>query len=511
MNTPLRRVGLAMLAMIILLLANATYIQIVKADDYRSDSRNNRVLYEEYARQRGRIQIESQYGGQIIANVSGTNDRLRYRRQYPNPLVYAPVTGFYSVRYGATGLERAEDSILNGSDDRLFVRRLSDLITGRDPRGGNIVVTINPQAQQAAYDALTAKDFNGAVVALRPQTGEILAMVSTPSFDPNTLAAHDAEDQEKAYNQIRDANAPRKPLLNRAISENYFPGSTFKLVVAAAALEDGKDKDTQLTGANGINVINGQPCQAGTNESTCLSNFANKTCGNSGGANVSMETALQFSCNTAFAQLAHDLGEDKIREQARRFGIGEADLTIPMPVVQSCIGPRTGGNCLNVVDGPALYQTGIGQRDVRLTAMQNAEIVATIANGGERMRPQLINQVLAPDLDTISSLETDRLDRAMSERNAATLRDMMKLSEEHTVGGTPNNNPVIASKTGTAETGADPKNTPPFAWYVAFAPADQPKIAVAVVVESKDEAATGGRLSASIGRATIRAALAGGI
>src|SRR5262249_8358784 len=152
-----------------------------------------------------------------------------------------------------------------------------------------------------------------------------------------------------------------------------------------------------------------------------------------------------------------------------------------------------------------------GQRDVRLTAMQNAEVVATIANGGVRMKPQLIKQVLAPDLDEISNFEAVRIDRAMTERNASTLRDLMKLSEEHHFGGSPNDNPAIASKPGPAETGFDPKNTPPYAWYVAFAPADQPKIAVAVVVESKDEAATGGKLSASIGRATIRAALAGGI
>lgn len=497
MNTPLRRVGLAMLAMIVLLLANATYIQIVKADDYRTDARNRRVLLDEYARQRGRIQ--SQFNGEILASVTPTNDRLRYLRQYPNGLLYAPVTGFYSVRYGATGLERTEDAILNGSDDRLFVRRLSDLITGRDPRGGNVVVTVNPPAQQAAYDALTASDFNGSVVALRPQTGEILAMVSTPSFDPNALAAHDAEAQEKAYNQFRDENNPRKPMLNRAISENYFPGSTFKLVVAAAALEDGKDKDTQLPAAPSINI----------NASTDLSNFNNRRCGS--GETASMETAIELSCNTAFAQLANDLGEDKLRDQAAKFGIGEADLTVPMPVVQSCIGPRRDGNCMNIVDGPALFQSGIGQRDVRLTPMQNAEIVATIANGGVRMRPQLIKQVQAPDLDEISDFEADSMGRAMSESNAATLRDMMIKSEAHTGGDGKVSGLTVASKTGTAETGNDPKNTPPYAWYVAFAPADNPKIAVAVVVESRDVAATGGKVSAAIGRATINAALAGGI
>ncbi|HET9144345.1 penicillin-binding protein 2 [Actinophytocola sp.] len=497
MNTPLRRVGLAMLAMIVLLLANATYIQIVKADDYRADARNRRVLFDEYARQRGRIQ--SQFNGEILASVTPTNDRLRYLRQYPAGPLYAPVTGFYSVRYGATGLERTEDSILNGSDDRLFVRRLSDLITGRDPRGGNIVVTINPQAQKAAFDGLSARDFNGAVVALRPQTGEILAMVSTPSFDPNQLAAHDAAAQEQAYNQVRDEKNNRKPLLNRAVSESYFPGSTFKLVVAAAALEDGKDKNTQLPAASSIKI----------NANTDLSNYNNRPCGS--GQTASMETALQLSCNTAFAQLAHDLGEDKLRRQAQLFGIGDADLTVPMPVAQSCVGPRRDGNCLNIVDGPALYQSGIGQRDVRLTPMQNAMIVATIANGGLLMRPQLIKQVQAPDLDEISDLEPDSVGRAMSARNAEALRDMMIKSEEHTGGAGKVPGLTIASKTGTAETGNDPKNTPPYAWYVAFAPADNPKIAVAVVVESRDVAATGGRDAASIGRATIREALAGGI
>jgi penicillin-binding protein A len=497
MNTPLRRVGLAMLAMIILLLANATYIQIVKADDYRKDARNQRVLLEEYARQRGRIQ--SQFDGAILAQVTPTNDRLRYLRTYPNGPLYAPVTGFYSVRYGATGLERTEDGILNGSDDRLFVRRLSDLITGRDPRGGNIVVTINPAAQQAAYEGLTKNDFNGAVVALRPQTGEILAMVSTPSFDPNGLAQHDAEAQEKAYNGVRDENDARKPLLNRAISENYFPGSTFKLVIAAAALEDGKDKDTQLPAQPSIKI----------NANTDLSNYNNRPCGS--GETASMETALQLSCNTAFAQLAHDLGEDKVRDQAAKFGIGNAELTIPMPVAPSCIGPRQGGNCLNVVDDPALYQTGIGQRDVRLTPMQNAMIVAAIANGGVPTRPQLIKQVQAPDLTEISNLDPDSMPRAMSTRNAETLRDMMVKSEEHTGGDGKVGGLTIASKTGTAETGYDPKNTPPFAWYVAFAPAENPKIAVAVMVESKDVAATGGKVSAAIGRATINAALAGGL
>lgn len=501
MNTPLRRVGLAMLAMVVLLLANATYIQIVKADDYRNDQRNRRVLLEEYSRQRGKILTADE---QIIANVKETNDRLQYQRTYANGPLYAPVTGFYSVRYGATGLERSEDEILNGSDDRLFVRRLSDLITGRDPRGGNIVTTIDSKVQQAAYDAMTASNFTGAVVAIKPDDGQILAMVSTPSFDPNGLAVQDAEAQEQAYNSYADENNPAKPMLNRAIRENYAPGSTFKLITAAAALEDGRTKTSQVTTAPGISVINGDT-NCDTDANSCLANFSRGSCGDG-----TLQSALQNSCNTAFGQLADQLGAEKLTEQAAKFGIGQTDLKIPMSVVPSCVGPAADGGCMTIPDRSALIVSGIGQKDVRLTALENAVIAGTIANGGVRMRPQLVQKILAPDLDEISGYEPDEVDEAMSRQNAEALRDMMVLSEEHTSGPGKRDDLTIASKTGTAETGADPKTTPPFAWYVAFAPADNPQIAVAVVVESKDVAATGGRLSAAIGRATINAALPGG-
>ncbi|EWC58341.1 Cell division protein FtsI [Actinokineospora spheciospongiae] len=496
MNTPLRRVGLAMLGMVILLLANVTYIQIFKADDYRKNINNKRIALEEYSRERGKILVRSGDNPEILATVQATNDRLRYLRQYTNGPLYAPVTGFYSTRYGAGGLEKAEDEILNGSDDRLFVRRLSDLITGRDPRGGNVELTINPAAQTAAYQAMESNGFKGAVVALNPKTGEILTMVSTPSYDPNPLSAHDGDAQEQAWNGYNKDN-PAKPMLNRAIAESYPPGSTFKLVVAAAALEDGRTKDDPVTSTDRIAV--------GGSE---LRNYNRGFCDNNRDS-VSMTTALALSCNTAFAQLAHDLGDEKFLEQAEKFGIGEDNLTVPMPVVQSCVGPKP-DECMSLSDSNAIYQSAIGQRDVRLTPLQNAEIVATIANGGERMRPQLVKSILAPDLSKISDFDTDSLGDAMSRSSAEQLRDMMVESEAKTGGAGKRGDLVIASKTGTAETGNDPKNTPPFAWYVAFAPANDPKVAVAVVVESKDVAATGGKLSAAVGRATINAALAGG-
>ncbi|TCO64633.1 penicillin-binding transpeptidase domain-containing protein [Actinocrispum wychmicini] len=491
MNTPLRRVGLAMLAMLVLLLGNITYIQLFDADSYRADSRNQRVLYDEYSRQRGQI-IANGDGRELLAKVTPTNDRLKFQRQYPMGPAFAPVTGFYSTRYGSRGLERAEDEILNGSDDRLFVRRLSDLITGRDPRGGNIQTTIIPQVQQAAYDAMTAKGYTGAVVALKPQTGEILALVSTPSYDPNPLASHDKDVQEQAWNKIRDENNPAKPVLDRAIQEYYPPGSTFKLVVAAAALADGKDPNYMLTADASITL-------PGT--STDLENFAHSHCGPDAGASqVTMATALQFSCNTAFATLADQVGKQKLEDQAAKFGIGQTDLQIPFGVVTSTVG--------KLPDRASLFQSGIGQRDVLLTPLQDAMIAAAIANNGVVMQPQLVEKVLAPDLQVISDFRSNELSRAMTGSNAQALRDMMKLSEDHTKGDGKVQGLVIASKTGTAEHGSDPKNTPPHAWYVAFAPADNPQIAVAVVVENGGDrglAATGSSVAAGVGRAAINA------
>jgi peptidoglycan glycosyltransferase len=493
MNTPLRRVGLAMLAMIVLLLANATYIQMVKADEYRADPRNRRVLLEEYSRQRGKILTSDKV---IIANVKATNSTPQYQRVYANGPLYAPITGYYSVRYGATGLEASENEILNGSDDRLFVRRLSDLITGRDPRGGNIVTTINSKVQTAAYDEMTRNNFKGAVVAIKPDDGQILAMVSTPTYDPSGLASLVAAEQETAWNSYQTDD---KPMLNRAISENYAPGSTFKVITAAAALADGKDKNSQYTTSAGINVINGDTnCELAA--STCLANYSRSSCGDG-----TMQTALAKSCNTAFAQMADQLGEEKLVAQAAKFGVGQTDLKIPMSVVPSCVGPRA--QCMTIADRPSLFVSGIGQKDVRLTALENASVAATVANGGSRMRPQLVQKVLAPDLDEISGYDSDEVEQAMSTSDANELRDMMLESEKNTCKCA--NEPNIASKTGTAETGADPKTTPPFAWYIAFAPANNPQIAVAVVVESKDQAATGGKLAAGVGRAAINALVGG--
>ncbi|QFU85272.1 penicillin-binding protein 2 [Amycolatopsis sp. YIM 10] len=489
MNTPLRRVGVTMLVMLLLLLVNATYVQFIKADDYRTDSRNARVLLDEYSRQRGKIIAAS--NGQVLAGIEPTDDKYKFLRTYPGGAMYAPVTGFYSIRYGAGGMERAQDEVLNGSDPRLFVRRLSDMVTGRDPRGGNVALTINPAVQKAAYEGMTKKGYTGALVALDPKTGEILAMVSTPSYDPSALASHDGKEMEKAWTGF-DAD-PSKPMLNRAISETYPPGSTFKIVTTAAALEDGMKPDSQVTTAANVKL-------PGTNAD--LENFGGATCQGS-----TLKDALAYSCNTAFAEIAGGLGKDKLTETAEKFGIGQTDLTVPMRVAPSGLGDLAGK--------PQLYQSGIGQRDVRLTPLQVALLSSAVANGGTAMKPQLIKSLLAQDLSEMEKISPEELtgDPAMSSANAAILRDMMLASEANTKGGGKNDALKIASKTGTAEHGSDPKATPPHAWYTAFAPADDPKIALAVIVESGGDrglAATGGTVAAEIGRSAIAAALGGG-
>ena len=364
MNKPMRRVGIAMLVMVVLLLVNITYIQVVKADDYRTDSRNQRVLLDEYARQRG--SFVSQYNGQVIADVVSTDDKLKFQRHYVDGPLYAPVTGYYSVRYGSAGLERSEDDIHTGSDPRLFVRRLSDMVTGRDPRGGNVQLTINPAVQKAADDAMTAKGYTGAVVAMNPKTGEILAMVSTPSYDPNALASHDGTAQQQAWKQFTEDD--RDPMVNRAIAETYPPGSTFKLVVAAAELENGATPDTPVSNAPNVKL-------PGTN--TTLENYGGAPC-----AGSTFKDALAHSCNVPFATFAGDLGADKLRQTAANFGIGDPDLTIPTKVAASSLGA--------LESTAALYQSGIGQRDVRLTPLQDCLLAATVANGGMAMKPQLV-------------------------------------------------------------------------------------------------------------------------
>ncbi|MFT4088768.1 MAG: penicillin-binding protein 2 [Gordonia sp. (in: high G+C Gram-positive bacteria)] len=495
MNRPIQRVGIAVIVMIVMLLANSTYVQVIKADKLRNDSRNSRVLLDEYSRQRGAIVAAD---GTVLAESVATDNRFKYVRRYPTaPNAFAPVTGYFSYVYRADrGLEQSEDGVLNGNDDRLFTQRFMDMFSGRDPRGGNVVTTIDPRLQIAAYKAMGQGQCDGpcrgAVVALEPSTGKILALVSTPSYDPNTLATQDFKSAEQAWSELNRDDKP-SPLENRAITTLYPPGSTFKAVTTSTALKAGMPAGTRLTAAARIQL---------PDSNTYLPNDSGETCPNSSGGTVTMTQAFQYSCNTAFAQLMMDKvpGDpfQKFADTAKQFGMDEDPAGIPMDVSKSTIGDLNN-------DKAALGQAAIGQRDVRLTVLENAMIAATVANGGVRMRPYLVSKLQTADLRTISTTAPSALNRPLTPEEADTLTDMMIRSEQ----SMSNAQAGIASKTGTAESGS---RDVPYAWYIAFSPSSNPRIAVAVVIENGNRGANsyGGTIAAPIGRAVMNAYAGGG-
>jgi len=477
-NAPLRRVAISVLVLFTLLIVNVNYIQVVRAEKLRNDRGNTRVLAEEYDRERGSIVV----AGKEIALSVPTDDRLTYLRQYPDGELYAGVTGYYSVVYGNAGLERAENDLLAGSDPRLVFRRLADLFTGRDPAGGNVELTLDPAVQQAAMSGL--EGVTGAVVALDPSTGAILGMASTPSYDPNQLSSHDPQAIRAYWDQLSAAD--RDPRLNRAISDNFPPGSLFKVIVSAAALEDGYTPETVIPAPQELPL---------PNSSRVIPNFNGSACSSSG--EQSLIDALTISCNTAFAQLGMDLGEDRVREMAEAFGMDGETFDIPLQVEGSSIG--------EVEDEAALAQTSIGQRDVRMTPLQAALVAATVANDGVQMRPYLVDQVQAPDLTVIDSTQPEEWRDAVSADVANQLTEMMKSVVDNGSGRAARIPGVeVAGKTGTAQVSAD---VPDHTWFMGFAPADDPKIAVAVFVANGG--GTGGERSAPIARQVMEAYLDG--
>ena len=505
MNRAIRHGGTAVIVLVLALLANITYFQVVRSAELRNDPLNRRILYEEVSRQRGQITA----GGLVLAKSERTDDQYRYQRSYPGGAAYANLTGYFSLRYPPTQIERSQDDLLSGESAELLVDRVGDFLTGRDPRGGSVELTVVPRVQQVAYDELVSRGLVGTVVAMRPQTGEILAMATTPSFDPNPLADHSDSVQRDAFNALHTLpEGQPSPVDDRAIDLVYPPGSTFKLVVASAALMQGYDPQTPLTGASSMTL-------PGTN-GVQLQNFGGENCAGGDGGTVSLTTALAHSCNTAFAELGIELGADAIRRQSAAFGIDNTEFDLGLPTGSTSSGGLTvqGSRLGPMLDDAAVAQSSIGQRDVALTPLQTAMITATIANDGQRMLPYLISQTTAPDLKVLSSaVPTVANATAITPQVAADVTQMMIESEQVTGGDNQIAGVTIASKTGTAEHGTDPKNTPPYVSYTAFAPADNPQVAVTVFIESGngvDLNATGRTIAAPLGRLVIAAALQGG-
>ncbi|MFI7574535.1 peptidoglycan D,D-transpeptidase FtsI family protein [Micromonospora sp. NPDC049497] len=495
MNAPLRRVGVVVMVLFGLLFANLNWIQAYKADEYRTSDYNGRVQVDEYKRKRGNIEA----GGTAFAVSRETSGELTYQRTYPKGPEYAHILGYKPVNLAETGIEKSENDFLAGTSDRLIANRVKDMFTGDQTGGANVLLTVSKQAQNVAYEQLrnNRQDVSkGAAIAIDPRTGAVQALVSMPSFDPNPLASHDSDTATAAYNKLEQD--PDGPLKNRAVGEVLPPGSTFKIVVAAAALENGIGQNTQIpAGPEYTPPTSGQP----------IRNAVRTICPQ---PQVTLLTAVTQSCNTGFAQLGVRLGADTVKEKARQFGFEDEDLTVGR-LGEGGLGvaaSRTGDmqNPDGSTDPAALAQSSIGQNNVRMTPLQGALIAATVGNDGRQMRPYLVRQVLGPDRTTdYYTAQPRELRQPVSGQVANDLRDMMVSVVEN---GTGRNARIsgytVGGKTGTAQSAP---NRPDHGWFIGFALDKQgnPVSAVCVVLE---EAGSGGsaeaaRIAGQIMRAAI--------
>ncbi|RCV50949.1 peptidoglycan D,D-transpeptidase FtsI family protein [Marinitenerispora sediminis] len=478
MNQPIRRLALFSLALFGVLLLNITWIQAIQAESLREHPLNNRQYVDRLTVPRGPIVA----GNEQVAFSELDEESEMYQRVYEGGELYSHVVGTFRTT-GANGIEQTENSFLDGSDSRLVVRNFLDMLTGQESQGATVNLTIDPAAQQAAMDALQATGKHGAAVALDPSTGAVLASVSLPSFDPNSVSSvTDSGTAAANWGELEQDEA--QPLLNRAFNQTYPPGSTFKIVTAAAALEDGATPESTQDAPEVLNLPAG-----GT-----MPNAFGAPCNN--GSPDSLAHSIEISCNTSMANWAISLGEQKMAEQAEAFGFDTGEMGIPVPVAPS--------SYPSGLDDSQLGQTGIGQFDVRATPLQMAMVAAGVANDGTVMKPYLVDSVQGPDLSEITSANPEVYSEAVSSSTAEDLKDMMLLVTEGAEGsGTNGAIPGIqvAGKTGTAENGSGATHN----WFISFAPADDPQVAVAVVIEHGG--GSGNELAAPVARSIMEAVI----
>jgi peptidoglycan glycosyltransferase len=481
MNRELKRVVYVIIAMFVALFISSSTIQVITADSLASDPRNVRAVYDSYKTQRGAILV----AGNPIAQSVHSDDNFHYSRSYSSE-IYSAVTGFFSFFQGATGLESSMNSYLTGKSSSQFFEQVNALLSGNPLTGASVELTIDPKVQQVAWDALGK--LQGAVVAIDPSTGRILAMVSKPGYDANALATHDGTASAAAYAKLlSDSNSP---LVNKAISGTlYAPGSVFKIVVASAAFESGKfTPDSTLPNPPKYKL-------PGT--STWITNSGEGKCG--GQPTVSIATALMLSCNIPFAQLGILVGQDAIRAQAEKYGFGKS-IDIPLHSTPSTY--PTG------MDDAQTALSSFGQFDDRVTPLQIAMIAATVANAGVEMTPNLVSNVQSANLASLWSPQPTQYANPISAQTASWLKQMMINAVAH---GVSSNGSIpgvsVAGKTGTAQNGA---GAPYTLWFTGFAPADKPKVAVAVVIENGGgigQAGRGNSLAAPVARKVMEAVL----
>ena len=481
MTKELRRLSLVVAAMFVSLFLAGTFIQAVNTEAVAEDPRNVRNIYESYKTQRGPILVD----GKPIASSEPSDNAYRYLRTYDNE-IYSAVTGYFSVFRGATGMESAANSYLSGQSSSQFFEQVNAVLSGNPVTGAAVELTLDPTLQQAAWDALGS--YRGALIAMDPVTGNILAMVSKPGFDANRIAGHDSEKVAKNYQELEEDQA--NPLINKTIGGDlYHPGSVFKLVVAAAALESGEYTNAS-TLQNPVSVRL-------PNSTSEVFNSSRRSCGP--GSEVTLIYAMRYSCNVPFVELGLALGQDRLRAQAELFGFGKA-IRVPMQSTPSVFPEE--------MDDAQLGLSSFGQFDVRVSPLQMALISSSIANGGLMMQPNLIENVISPNLSVIAAPQPEVLSQPITAATADALKKMMVQSVSK---GVASNASVsgfkVAGKTGTAENGKGERVT---LWFTGFAPAVNPRVAIALVIEDgggRDSGASGNGTAAPVARSFFQAVL----
>ncbi|MFK0256908.1 peptidoglycan D,D-transpeptidase FtsI family protein [Streptomyces sp. NPDC090445] len=471
MNKTIRRASVFCLLLVLALLLRVTWVQAYQGQALADNENNRRNLIGQYENPLGNIIV----GGEAITGSAKTGGKdFGYKRTYVDGPLYAPLTGFSSQAFGTSMLEGVYKKILNGSDDRL--KTVMDLLTNKRASPGNVLTTVDKGVQKAAYDALQGKQ--GSAVAIDPATGEILAIVNNPSFDPGRISG--ANDTE-AWKELSADNG--KAMENVALRKPQAPGSTFKLVTLAAAIENGlvTNLDTP-TGTPDPYTIPGTKTQLPSEAGSAACN------------NASARTALRLSCNNVFAELASKLGQDKMRAMAEKLGF---NTNVETPVTTRV--PSKYPSKKMSVDQVAL--TGIGQFDVQATPLQMAMVTAAIENDGKLVAPHSVSEVTDSGGTVLESFKNPKVQQAMSPKTAAMLRDAMKTVVAEG-GGKPAqvSGAEVGGKTGTAQRGV--KNSlPPLAWFTSYGKAGDKQIAVAVMIENSDTDRSeigGGRLAAPI-------------
>jgi len=481
MNRQIVRVGAVVFVLFGALFINLNVITLLQADELINHPSNRRLIIREYAIERGPIVV----GEQAIARSERTEEgQYRYLRTYPEPELYAHLTGYYSIVLQRSGLERALNEELTGRTAEVVAQNLGELLGGAARPGNAVELTIDPAVQTAARDALAGRE--GAVVAIDPRTGGILASYANPTFDPNPLSSHDTREINEAWAPLRDD--PDRPLVDRATGELYPPGSVFKVIAAAAALEAGSDPARTFPNEASFDV---------PQTSLDISNPGGARCGE--GEETTLQTAFRRSCNTVFARLGVELGDAALAAQAEAFGFNRTP-PLELPAATSRIPQEQ--------DIPAVAQSAIGQRDVQATVLQMAMVSATVANGGQLLRPHLVDTVRDPDGAILRGADIGRWDtppgdgRPITPRTAQQLRSLMldAVTGPAATGAAAAIDGVeVGGKTGTAQTAP---GAAPVAWFIGFA---DDEVAVAVAVPDADGG--GGAVAAPIARQVLQAAL----